>query len=49
MPTVFTSHTDFKEWFSKPLTEMVEGSHEYNESIVDRLHQVSDDYMYMYY
>ena len=40
MPTVFSSHTDFKEWFSNPLTGMVEGSQEYNESIVLRLHQV---------
>ena len=40
MPTVFSSHTDFKEWFSNPLTGMVEGSQEYNESIVTRLHQV---------
>ena len=40
MPTVFASHTDFKEWFSNPLTGMVEGSQEYNESIVKRLHQV---------
>ena len=40
MPMVFSSHTDFKEWFSNPLTGMVEGSQEYNESIVKRLHQV---------
>ena len=40
MPAVFSSHTDFKEWFSNPLTGMVEGSQEYNESIVVRLHQV---------
>ena len=40
MPTVFSSHTDFKEWFSNPMTGMVEGSQEYNESIVTRLHQV---------
>ena len=40
MPTVFSSHTDFKEWFSNPLTGMVEGTQEYNDSIVKRLHQV---------
>ena len=40
MPTVFASHSDFKEWFSNPLTGMVEGSQEYNESIIRRLHQV---------
>ena len=40
MPTVFSSHSDFREWFSNPLTGMVEGSQEYSESIVKRLHQV---------
>lgn len=40
MPMVFSSHSDFKEWFSNPLSGMVEGSQEYNESIVKRLHQV---------
>ncbi|XP_019852163.1 PREDICTED: helicase domino-like isoform X2 [Amphimedon queenslandica] len=40
MPTVFSSHSDFREWFSNPLTGMVEGSQEYNESIVERLHKV---------
>ena len=41
MPTVFASHSDFREWFSNPLTGMIEGSQEYNESIVERLHKVS--------
>ena len=40
MPSVFSSHTDFKEWFSNPLTGMVEGSQEYSETIVRRLHKV---------
>ncbi|KAL5477552.1 hypothetical protein EMCRGX_G024363 [Ephydatia muelleri] len=40
MPSVFSSHLDFKEWFSNPFTGMVEGSQEYNDSIVRRLHQV---------
>jgi SNF2 family DNA or RNA helicase len=34
MPNVFESHRDFKEWFSNPLTGMVEGSAEYNESLI---------------
>ena len=42
MPAVFSSHADFKEWFSNPLTGMVEGSQEYNESIIVRLHQVGE-------
>jgi len=40
MPHLFTSHHDFKEWFSNPLTGMIEGSQEYNENIVKRLHKV---------
>ncbi|XP_035827815.1 helicase domino isoform X2 [Aplysia californica] len=40
MPNVFQSHSEFKEWFSNPLTGMIEGSQEYNESLVRRLHKV---------
>ena len=40
MPNVFQSHRDFKEWFANPLTGMIEGSREYNESLVRRLHKV---------
>ena len=40
MPHLFASHQDFKEWFSNPLSGMIEGSREYNESIVKRLHKV---------
>ena len=40
VPSVFSSHSDFREWFSNPLTGMVEGSQEYNDSVVKRLHQV---------
>ena len=40
MPHVFESHRDFKEWFSNPLTGMVEGSSEYNASLIQRLHKV---------
>ena len=43
MPSVFSSHTDFKEWFSNPLTGMVEGSQEYSETIVRRLHKVGGE------
>ena len=31
---------DFKEWFSNPLTGMVEGSAEYNDGLIQRLHKV---------
>ena len=40
MPNVFESHRDFKEWFSNPLTGMVEGSAEYNDGLIKRLHKV---------
>lgn len=40
MPHVFESHREFKEWFSNPMTGMIEGNSEYNESIIRRLHKV---------
>ncbi|CAH0554967.1 unnamed protein product [Brassicogethes aeneus] len=40
MPNVFQSHREFKEWFSNPVTGMIEGNSEYNESIIKRLHKV---------
>lgn len=40
MPNVFQSHRNFKEWFSNPLTGMVEDTAEYNDSLVKRLHKV---------
>ena len=40
MPHVFASHREFKEWFSNPMTGMIEGSREYNEDLIRRLHKV---------
>lgn len=40
MPHLFESHKEFREWFANPLTGMVEGSSEYNEALVKRLHRV---------
>jgi len=40
MPNVFQSHREFKEWFSNPVTGMIEGNSEYNESLIKRLHKV---------
>ncbi|XP_069739174.1 helicase SRCAP-like, partial [Phaenicophaeus curvirostris] len=40
MPRVFQSHREFKEWFANPLAGMIEGSQEYNEGLVKRLHKV---------
>ena len=49
MPNVFQSHQDFKEWFSNPLTGMIEGSREYNEGLVGRLHSVYDHFYALYF
>ena len=40
MPHVFSSHEQFRQWFSNPLTGMVEGASEINKVLVDRLHGV---------
>uniref|UniRef100_A0A2M4CNK1 Putative chromatin remodeling complex wstf-iswi small subunit n=1 Tax=Anopheles darlingi TaxID=43151 RepID=A0A2M4CNK1_ANODA len=40
MPHVFQSHREFKEWFSNPMTGMIEGNSEYNDTIIKRLHKV---------
>ncbi|KAG8188164.1 hypothetical protein JTE90_019444 [Oedothorax gibbosus] len=40
MPHVFQSHREFREWFCNPLTGMIEGSSDYNDSLVKRLHKV---------
>ncbi len=40
MPQIFQSHSEFKEWFSKPVTGMVEGTHDINEKLITRLHSV---------
>lgn len=40
MPNFFESHRAFEELFSKPMTGMVEGNMEYNETIIIKLHKV---------
>ncbi|PIK53751.1 putative helicase domino isoform X4 [Apostichopus japonicus] len=40
MPHVFQSHREFREWFSNPLSGMIEGTQEYNEKLIKRLHKV---------
>ncbi|VDO94876.1 unnamed protein product, partial [Heligmosomoides polygyrus] len=40
MPAIFASHDDFKDWFSNPLTGMMEGSVEFNAPLVQQLHKV---------
>lgn len=40
MPKIFESHSEFKEWFSNPLTGMVEGKQGINEQLIQRLHTI---------
>ncbi|VVC26634.1 Hypothetical protein CINCED_3A009626 [Cinara cedri] len=40
MPNLFASHREFKEWFSNPVTGMIEGNAEYNDNIIKKLHKV---------
>jgi E1A-binding protein p400 len=40
MPNFFESHRTFEELFSKPMSGMVEGNIEYNETIIIKLHKV---------
>ncbi|KOO28558.1 swr1 complex snf2 family DNA-dependent ATPase, partial [Chrysochromulina tobinii] len=40
MPHVFESHREFKEWFSNPVTGMVEGTETVNEGLITRLHSI---------
>ena len=37
---VFASHAQFKDWFSNPLTGMVDGATAINRATVERLHGV---------
>lgn len=40
MPAIFASHNDFKDWFSNPLSDMMEGNTEWNAPLIQRLHKV---------
>lgn len=40
MPHVFQSHKEFKDWFAKPVTSMIEGEQDVNEDLISRLHGV---------
>lgn len=40
MPAIFQSHSEFKEWFSRPVAQMIEGDGDFNEDIINRLHGV---------
>lgn len=49
MPNVFQSHSEFKEWFSNPMTGMIEGQSEYNDSIIKRLHKVISSVLFIFF
>lgn len=49
MPNVFQSHREFKEWFENPVTGMIEGNSEYNESIIKRLHKVTSEIFIIFF
>lgn len=40
MPHIFESHKEFKDWFSNPVTSMIEGEQDVNEDLINRLHGV---------
>ena len=40
MPHIFTSHSEFRDWFANPLMSMVEGTSQMNDTLVQRLHSV---------
>ena len=40
MPDVFRSHSEFKEWFCRPVSGMIEGSETFDADLVSRLHGI---------
>ncbi|KAI3787633.1 hypothetical protein L1987_42237 [Smallanthus sonchifolius] len=40
MPHIFQYHQEFKDWFSNPISGMVEGQEKVNKEVVDLLHNV---------
>jgi SNF2 family DNA or RNA helicase len=40
MPHIFQSHQEFKDWFSNPISGMVDGQEKVNKEVLDRLHNV---------
>ncbi|KAK6289543.1 hypothetical protein POUND7_001084 [Theobroma cacao] len=40
MPHIFQSHQEFKDWFSNPISGMIDGQERVNKEVVDRLHNV---------
>ena len=40
MPHIFESHKEFKDWFSNPVTGMIEGTETVNQDVIERLHKI---------
>ena len=40
MPHICESHREFKEWFSNPVTGMIEGTETVDQQVIDRLHAI---------
>ena len=40
MPHIFESHREFKDWFSNPVTGMIEGTETVNQDVIERLHKI---------
>ena len=40
MPQVFRSHSEFKEWFCRPVNGMLDGSEKFDSDLVARLHSI---------
>ena len=40
MPELFSSHSEFKDWFASPMTAMVEGTQIVNKTVINRLHSI---------
>lgn len=45
MPQIFQSHSEFKDWFANPVSDMVEGTQEVNRQLIQRLHAVLRPFM----
>lgn len=45
MPHIFQSHKEFKDWFSNPVNSMIEGTSNYSEDLIRRLHSILRPFM----
>lgn len=45
MPHIFQSHKEFKDWFSNPVNSMIEGTTNYSEDLIRRLHSILRPFM----